>query len=76
MSSDVQITGGADPEVAAAIAAVVDAVIRAETARDTGAPREIGRSAWVRAAHLRDRPELRARSKNDEEAPGPPAAPS
>ena len=76
MSGDVQITGGADPEVAAAIAAVVDEVIRAETARDTGAPLDIGRSAWVRAAHLQDRPELRAQSKRDGEAPGPPAAPS
>ena len=76
MNENLEIAGGADPEVAAAIAAVVDQVIRAERARDTGAPPQQGRSAWVEAGHLPTRPVVRSVDVGDDPPPGPPARPS
>ena len=76
MNENLKIAGGADPEVAAAIAAVVDQVIRAERTRDTGAPQRQGRSAWVEAGQLPGRPVVRGVDRGDEPPPGPPARPS
>lgn len=76
MSDHLEITGGADPEVAAAIAAVVDQVMREERARDTGAPRTSARSPWVSSTHLRPRPDIRPPVTSEDQAPGPPPAPS
>lgn len=76
MSDHMEITGGADPEVAAAIAAVVDQVMREERARDIGAPSSSSRSAWASATHLRERPAIRPTVISEDQAPGPPAAPA
>ncbi len=75
MTDAIEITGGADPEIAAAIAAVVDEVIRQELARDTGTTRQVGRSAWAQAGQFRERPVVHPAPHADGEAPAPPAAP-
>ena len=49
MSTPIEITGGAGPEVAAAVAALVASIEAEEDSARASQPRPIVRSAWVEA---------------------------
>lgn len=55
MSDRIEIRGGADPETAAAIAAVVSAIDEQEREASATRPRPIRQSQWVRAGRPLER---------------------